>query len=109
MRNKTVQVFKALGHPLRLKVIDMLATGDKCVCEIFPALGVNQPNASQHLLILKNADIVESYRDGPRVYYRLTSMAFAELVREVRLMVGDPLPEPYQPAENPCGLPTKEA
>jgi ArsR family transcriptional regulator len=102
VRNKAVSVFKALAHPLRLKVVDMLATGDKCVCELFPALGVSQPNASQHLTILKAADVVDSYRDGSRVYYKLTSGEFERLVRDCRRASGEPEPEPYEPLKNPC-------
>jgi DNA-binding transcriptional ArsR family regulator len=102
MKHRVVSVFKALAHPLRIKVVDMLATGDKCVCELFPALGVSQPNASQHLTILKAADIVDSYRDGTRVYYRLTSMDYARLVKECRLTTGEPEPAQYEPLKNPC-------
>ena len=102
MKNRTVSVFKALAHPLRIKVVDMLASGEKCVCEIFPALGVSQPNASQHLTILRAADVVDSYRDGSRVYYRLTSPEFARLVRDCRTVVGEPEPEPYESMDDPC-------
>lgn len=74
------RVFKALSHPVRLKVVELLASGGKCVCEILPALGISQPNASQHLSILRAAGVVDSYRDGTRVMYSLTSPAYAELV-----------------------------
>ncbi len=88
-RNMTVAVFKALAHPLRIKVVDMLVSGEKCVCEIFPALGVSQPNASQHLNILRAAGVVDSYRDGTRVYYRLTSPEFTALVEQCRRITGE--------------------
>ena len=102
MSARAASIFKALGHPLRLKVIDMLSSGDKCVCELFPALGVSQPNASQHLTVLKAAGLVDFYRVGTRVYYRLVVSDLPQLVRDCRTMLGEPQPAPYVPSENPC-------
>lgn len=83
MKDRAANVLKALGHPVRLKVVEMLAPAERCVCETFPELGINQPNASQHLAILKAAGIVDSYRDGPKVFYRFTSPKYADLVAGV--------------------------
>ncbi len=66
------QVVKALAHPLRLAIIDLLsADEERCVCELVEALDYDQPSLSKHLAILKNAGVVTSRRDGTKVLYQL--------------------------------------
>ncbi len=64
-----VKVLKALGDETRLKIIDFLKNGEKCVCEIFPYIGTSQSNISQHLRILKDANIVADRKEGKSIYY----------------------------------------
>lgn len=66
------EVFKALGHPIRLGVIELLQPGEKCVCEIVDHLGTGMSNISKHLAILKKAGIVADRREGLKIMYRLT-------------------------------------
>jgi len=56
---KESQIFKALGHPIRLAIIEALINGEKCVFAIQELLHVSQPNTSQHLNNLKYAGIVD--------------------------------------------------
>ena len=64
-------VFKALAHPARLLVVDELAKGERCVCELTAMIGSEMPTVSRHLSILKNAGIVSDDKRGAQVYYRL--------------------------------------
>ena len=64
-------VLKALGQPTRLQILDLLRNGERCVCEIFPAINQEQANVSKHLSILKQAGILESRKDGLRILYRI--------------------------------------
>jgi ArsR family transcriptional regulator len=64
-------VLKALGQPTRLQILDLLKGGERCVCEIFPAIHQEQANVSKHLSILKQAGILESRKDGLRIIYRI--------------------------------------
>jgi DNA-binding transcriptional ArsR family regulator len=57
-------VFKALAHPTRLQIINLLKEKLLCVCEILPQLESEQSNTSQHLTALKNQGIVESKNEG---------------------------------------------
>ena len=66
------EVFKAMGHPLRLGVIEFLRDGEKCVCEIVDHLGTGMSNISKHLSVLKKAGIVVDRRDGLKMMYSLT-------------------------------------
>jgi ArsR family transcriptional regulator len=66
------EVFKAMGHPLRLGAIEFLSDGEKCVCEIVEHLGAGISNISKHLSVLKKAGIVSDRRDGLKIMYSLT-------------------------------------
>ncbi|MGA4644858.1 ArsR/SmtB family transcription factor [Limisphaera sp. 4302-co] len=65
------RVFKALGHPGRLLIVEELARGERCVCELAALLGVRMPTVSRHLALLRQAGIVEDEKRGPQVFYRL--------------------------------------
>jgi len=65
------QIFKALGHPTRLLLIEQLAAGKKCVCVLTEAAGLDMSTVSKHLLVLKQAGIVEDEKLGLQVFYSL--------------------------------------
>ena len=70
MGNQLVSnIFKALAHPTRIQIIKLLKEGEMCVCNILPNVDSEQSNTSQHLTILKNQGIVESRKEGPKVFY----------------------------------------
>ncbi len=67
-------VFKALGHPARLAIVDRLAKGECCVCELLEPTEYRQlsgPTVSQHLLVLKSAGVIADEKRGKRIFYRL--------------------------------------
>jgi ArsR family transcriptional regulator len=64
-------VFRALAHPGRLCIVEELARGERCVCELTEMLGVRMPTVSRHLALLRQAGIVEDEKRGARVFYRL--------------------------------------
>ena len=64
---------KALSHPTRLASLDILREGEQCVCHMEATLGLRQAYISQQLMILKNAGLIESRRDGLNLYYRVSS------------------------------------
>lgn len=66
------EVFKAMGHPLRLGVIEFLREGEKCVCDIVEHTGTGMSNVSKHLSVLKKAGIVVDRREGLKIMYSLT-------------------------------------
>ncbi|MCJ7806588.1 MAG: metalloregulator ArsR/SmtB family transcription factor [Clostridia bacterium] len=61
--------FKALAHPTRLQIMELLRSGERCVCEIFPALEMEQSSVSRHLAILKREGLLHSRKDGLKVIY----------------------------------------
>jgi ArsR family transcriptional regulator len=65
------RIIKALAHPARLLMVDELRDGPRCVCELRAVVGSDLSTVSKHLLVLKNAGIVQDERRGVQVYYRL--------------------------------------
>jgi len=63
--------FKAISHPLRLKILCVLGTDELSVQEILSIVGTTQSNVSQHLCLLKDKGIVTSRKDANRVYYSI--------------------------------------
>jgi ArsR family transcriptional regulator len=66
------KIFKALGHPSRLLMVDALRDGEKCVCELQALLNNDMSTVSKHLSILREAGIVSSDKRGTNIYYRLS-------------------------------------
>jgi ArsR family transcriptional regulator len=73
-------LFKALAHPTRLAIIDLLRGGELCVCNLEQALGCRQAYVSQQLTVMRDAGIVSVRREGWRIYYRVTQPAIFSLV-----------------------------
>jgi len=65
------EYFKALSHPVRIKIVQYLKEGERCVCEIAPYLKEEQSNVSRHLASLKRVGILSSEKRGVSVYYRV--------------------------------------
>jgi len=65
------EIIKALSHPTRLFIVDELAEGERCVCELTQAIGDHISTVSKHLSVLKNAGLVSSEKRGSHVLYRL--------------------------------------
>ena len=74
-------VFKALAHPTRIRIIKLLMNGELCVCHILPNLESEQSNTSQHLTILKNQGLVDSRKAGSKVYYSIKNIEVLELIK----------------------------
>jgi ArsR family transcriptional regulator len=66
------RVAKALAHPTRIAILEMLRRGEVCVCEMSPELGASQANVSQHLAVLRDSNLVVARREGMRMMYRVT-------------------------------------
>jgi DNA-binding transcriptional ArsR family regulator len=80
VRQLKADLLKALGQPMRLQILELLADGERCVCEIFPAIGGEQSNVSKHLGFLRSQGIVIADRRGMRVFYRLADKKIAKLL-----------------------------
>lgn len=66
------KIFKALGHPSRLIMVDALREGEKCVCDLQSLVGDDMSTVSKHLAVLREAGVVTSEKRGTNIYYSLT-------------------------------------
>jgi len=64
-------IYKALAHPIRIQIVEMLADGEMSVSEIVKKVGAKESNTSRHLAVLKSSGVVASRKDGLNVYYKL--------------------------------------
>ncbi len=78
---ETMKILKALSDETRLKIVKMLLGGEKCVCEIFPRVKRTQATVSIHLGKLENAGILESRREGKRIFYRIKDMRVRDIFK----------------------------
>ena len=65
------EVLKALGHPTRLAIVEMLDGGERCVCELNEHIDADHSTISKHLSILKKAGVLSDRKQGLNVYYKL--------------------------------------
>lgn len=82
------EVFKALGHPTRLAIVDMLAEGERCVCEIDATIDADMSTVSRHLAVLRNVGILSSDKRGNQVFYRLECPCITSFYGCVESVIG---------------------
>lgn len=78
-----VPALKALGHPLRFSLFELLASGEKCVCDLVEAIDASQPLVSHHLAVLKKAGLVRDRQDATWVYYSIDGEKWAALQEKI--------------------------
>lgn len=71
-RKQRAAIFKALGHPARLRIVEELRGGERCVCDLVDVSEGGWSTVSRHLSVLKSAGILEDEKRGLQVYYKLT-------------------------------------
>ena len=80
-------VFKALAHPTRLQIIQLLQNGPLCVCDILPQIEAEQSNTSQHLAVMRTQGILDNKKDGSMVIYRVKSLEVIEMIHLAEIMI----------------------
>ncbi|QTE31394.1 helix-turn-helix transcriptional regulator [Pengzhenrongella sicca] len=75
------EFFKTLGHPARIRILELLAEGDRSVGELLPELGLEASHLSQQLAVLRRAGVVVARKQGSFVFYSLRSDDLAELLQ----------------------------
>ena len=87
------RALKALAHPTRIAMLEMMRHGPICSCEIEPVLSLRQANVSQHLAILRDSHLVTSYRDGSRVMYAATDPRIFDILDVAKAVMYDQFEE----------------
>lgn len=87
------EMFRALSHPARIRILETLGTGERSVGEMQPEIGIELSHLSQQLGVLRRAGLVTSRKDGQSVYYSVKDPLIAELLRVAKQLLISSLTE----------------
>ncbi|UCB59502.1 MAG: winged helix-turn-helix transcriptional regulator [Thermoplasmatales archaeon] len=79
-----VNVFKALADPTRLKILECIEKGERCICEIIPYTEKSQPCVSQHLKVMKHAGIINERKDGTKIMIKASNDKIFQIIDQVK-------------------------
>lgn len=85
---KLSNLFEIIGQPTRLKIMLIIGEGEACVCHIEAVLGIRQATISQHLMVLRDANLVTTKRDGRNIFYRLTKPELFDAICKFAAITG---------------------
>jgi DNA-binding transcriptional ArsR family regulator len=74
------EILKAMAHPARLFMMEELAKGERCVCDLHGMVGTDLSTVSKHLSVLRNAGLVEVEKRGQQMFYTLTTPCILKFV-----------------------------
>ncbi len=86
MKNDTTEIqiaeyLKVLGSPFRIQILFSIGSGEACVCHLEAILKKRQAYISQHLMVIRDAGILDTRRDGKYIYYRVADKGLFELFK----------------------------
>ena len=82
------KLYKALMHPVRLAILDILRSGEECVCHMEAILGLRQAYVSQQLMVLREVGLIQERRDGWNIFYRVINPQVYTVVDAMNALVG---------------------
>jgi len=77
----TLEILKAMSDETRLRILKLLLNGEKCVCQIFPKVKRTQSTVSIQLATLEKAGLIESRRDGKKIFYKIKNTAVCDIFK----------------------------
>lgn len=77
-------LLKALAHPVRLKIAEILAEQEACVCHLQAVLGLRQAYISQQIMVLRKAGLLQERREGTFIFYRIRDTRALRVLRSMR-------------------------
>ena len=81
------EILKVLAQPTRLKILELLRSGEKCICEIVPALNGEQSNISRHISLLQKSKLVTTRKDGVKVMVGVSDPKIFEILDSVTVLL----------------------
>ena len=81
------EILKALAQPTRMKILECLRDGEKCICEIIPAINGEQSNISRHISLMQKSHLVTTRKDGVKVMVRVRDPKIFEILDSVSLLL----------------------
>jgi len=77
------ELLKALAQPTRLRILELLRDGEKCICEIVPAINGEQSNVSRHISLMQKSHLVTTRKDGVKVLVKVTDREIFNILDRV--------------------------
>jgi len=77
---KQAEIVKAIGHPVRIAIVNFLKDGEQCVCDIAEQVGAERSNVSRHLSVMVAAGVLGHRKEGLKVIYRLRTPCVLEFL-----------------------------
>jgi DNA-binding transcriptional ArsR family regulator len=77
------EIFKALAQPTRLKILELLRGGEKCICEIVPAINGEQSNISRHISLMQKTHLISTRKDGVRLMVSVRDSRIFKILDQV--------------------------
>jgi ArsR family transcriptional regulator len=81
------EILKALAQPTRLKILEFLRHGERCICEIIPAVNGEQSNVSRHISLMQKSRLVTTRKDGVKVMVKVTDPEIFNILDRVSRML----------------------
>ncbi len=81
------EILKALAQPTRLKILELLRNGEKCICEIVPAINGEQSNISRHISLMQKSNLVTTRKDGVKVMVKVSDARVFEILDSIALLL----------------------
>jgi ArsR family transcriptional regulator len=82
------KLLSIIGQAARIQILLVIGTQEACVCHIEAVLGMRQASISQHLMVLRNAGLVTSRRDGRNIFYRITQQEVLDVLQQAARLTG---------------------
>ena len=90
---KLSRIFRTISTPARILILMAIGNGEACVCHLEAALDMRQAYISQQLMEMRDADLLDTRRDGRYIFYRLTEQRLLDLLFDVGKLYGIPMEE----------------
>ncbi len=81
------EILKALAQPTRLKILELLRNGERCICEIVPAINGEQSNISRHISMMQKNHLVTTRKDGVKVMVKVKDPEIFEILNKVSFIL----------------------
>lgn len=81
------EVLKALAQPTRLKILECLRDGERCICEIVPAISGEQSNISRHIALMQKSHLITTRKDGVKVMVKVRDPQIFGILDQVSMIL----------------------
>ncbi len=81
------EILKALAQPTRLKILELIRNGEKCICEIVPAINGEQSNISRHISLMQKSHLVTTRKDGVKVMVKVKDPKIFDILDGIGLLL----------------------